>query len=270
MKLVVIVPAILLLVGTIAILGNLSYFAPGTYYDKIDKSATGTVLKDALSKLISSNTKVLSYDQLWDAFWQTDANLVGSGCSGLVDEFSKYCWQKSQQCGNYQQEGQCYNREHFWPKSWWGGSSTIPAYTDLHHIFPTDGYVNGRRANYVLGKVTKVTYQSSNGCKVGTCDAANNYGFSGTCFEPADAFKGEAARVYFYMATRYQSTFTCCDEDGVNGAKIDDWLEKLLKDWNKKFPVSDAEKQRNDRIFTVQGNRNPFTDYPEWVDRIDF
>jgi len=240
------------------------------YYNGINKSLTGKALKDALSKLINSNVKVLSYDELWTAFWQTDANVIGTKCTGIHDEFSEYCWIKSQQCGNYKKEGDCYNREHLWPKSWWGGSTTIPAYTDMFHLYPTDGYVNGRRSDFPFGVVSQISYESSNGCLVGQCTAANNNGFSGNCFGPDDGFKGEAARVYFYMSTRYQNTFTCCDSTGVNKAQLKDWLEIQLKNWHKKFPPDDAEKQRNDRIYSVQGNRNPFVDYPEWVDRIDF
>jgi len=156
------------------------------------------------------------------------------------------------------------------PKSWWGGSESIAAYTDIVHLYPTDGYVNGRRSDFTFGVVGQISYQSSSGCLVGKCDASQNEGFSGNCFEPDDGFKGEAARVYFYMATRYQSSFTCCDEDGVNKAQLKDWLEDLLKSWNRAFPPDAAELQRNDRIYSNQGNRNPFVDYPEWVDRIDF
>src|SRR5699024_7184453 len=80
-----------------------------------------------------------------------------------------------------------------------------PMKADIHHIFPTDGYVNNRRGNYPFGEVNSPTYTSSNGSKVGP----NVYGFSGaysgTVFEPIDEFKGDIARAYFYMATRYEN-----------------------------------------------------------------
>jgi len=237
------------------------------YGDLPSKNLTGQALKTALNQLISSNVKVLSYDQIWKAFDATDeyTNQLDCTADQIEDIYSAKCWTDAQECGNYPQEGDCFNREHFWPKSWWSGSK-IPSYTDIHHIFPADGYVNNQRSNMPLGTVSRssITFNSTNGCLIGACE--NKTGL--TCFEPTDKFKGHAARVYFYMSTRYENVFTCCDEPGVNNADIKPWMETVLREWNRSFPVGVTEKTRNDKIFAIQQNRNPFTDYPHWVEDI--
>ncbi len=102
------------------------------------------------------------------------------------------------QCGNYGGEGDCYNREHSWPKSW--SDEDAPMYSDLFHLYPTDGYVNGRRSNYPFGDVGSASWTSMNGSKVGSCSYP---GYSGTVFEPIYEYKGDFARSYFYMTVRY-------------------------------------------------------------------
>ena len=140
------------------------------------------------------------------------------------------CWTYDvEQCGNYKQEGDCYNREHSWPKSWWGGSSSDDAYTDLHHIFPADGYDNNRRSNYPFGNVIPgtETYETDNGSVLGTCNTFEEG--QTTCWEVTDELKGDLARGYFYMATRYLQDFTCCEETGVDDAKIREWMEFTIR-----------------------------------------
>ncbi len=100
----------------------------------------------------------------------------------------------------YSGEGSCYNREHAFPRSWFGGAVS-PMNTDVHHVFATDGYVNGRRSSYPYGDVASATYTSSNGSKLGAGSSAS--GYTGTVFEPIDEFKGDFARAYLApMATQ--------------------------------------------------------------------
>mmetsp|Transcript_17096 Transcript_17096/g.35733 ORF Transcript_17096/g.35733 Transcript_17096/m.35733 type:complete len:289 (-) Transcript_17096:102-968(-) len=261
--------------GLRGLVGGYNETASGetSYYSSIDTSKGG--LQAQLHTLISPHT-VLSYSQLWGAFAIVDESRFACSPTTINDVYSTYCWTTGsstdggQQCGSYKKEGDCFNREHSWPKSWWGGyDAGQGAQTDLFHIFPTDGYVNGRRSNFPFGLVdiASATYTSTNGAKLGPCSAGQ--GFEGTCFEPADEFKGELARAMFYLATAYMDQFSCCDVDAVNGSRIKLWQETMLRSWHSAHPVSNLELERNEEIYTVyQHNRNPFIDNPTWVDLI--
>jgi hypothetical protein len=134
----------------------------------------------------------------------------------------------------------------------------------LHHIFPTDGYVNGRRSNYAYGEVGSASWTSRNGSKLGTCKTP---GFSGTVFEPIDEYKGDFARALMYMSVRYYT------EDGSWGSsdmtaksEIKPWAIQLLLRWSEQDPVSQKEIDRNNAIYNdYQHNRNPFVDHPEYA-----
>lgn len=243
------------------------------YYASIDSSATDTVLKSQLRDLIFPHT-VYSYGYVWQAFLDIDRYLPTYPCSTnaecIPDIYSSYCWNSTQQCGNYKKEGDCYNREHLWPKSWFGGfEEGCEAETDLFELWPSDGYVNGLRGDLPFGVVdpAKVTYKSTNGCLIGTC--ASSTGYTGKCFEPTNQMKGDLARSYFYLSTAYYEHWTCCDTPAVNGSDIKTWMENILRSWHSNDPVDQDERDRNDDIYANwQHNRNPFIDHPEWVDQI--
>ncbi|MFP4025865.1 MAG: endonuclease [Thiohalospira sp.] len=240
---------------------------PDGYYD----SATGTGynLKTQLHNIIKDHTSI-SYSGVWDAIYTTDVRPDGyvwdmySDVPGGVADY--YYNLGSDQCGNYSGEGSCYNREHSFPKSWFYDAS--PMYTDLFHLYPTDGYVNGKRGNYPFGEVGSVNWESTNGSKLGTC---NYPGYSGTVFEPIDEYKGDFARTYFYMATRYENeinTWTSDMLDGSNDQCFSDWAIEMLIEWHTNDPVSQKEVDRNDAVYDIQANRNPFIDHPEFVAQI--
>ena len=163
----------------------------------------------------------------------------------------------------------CYNREHSLPKNWWGGSETEPMYTDLHHILPTDKESNETRSNYPLGEVSNSpSWTNTAGAKLG-------YGtFNTTVFEPLDEYKGDLARIYFYMVTCYR------DKNFTNsyGAKVFTYSNNiagftstardLFLKWHRDDPVSQRELDRNDGVEGKQGNRNPYVDMPELVEYI--
>lgn len=248
------------------------------YYANIDFSATGDNLRGQLQALISQKS-TLSYDAVWTAFASVDKYLEGYPCSSdlsmIPDIYSNYCWKPVKglatggECGNYHQEGDCYNREHSWPKSWFGGfSAGDGAETDLFELYPSDGYVNGLRGNLPFCDVDRqrITYTSTNGSLIGYCDSTE---YNGKGFEPADYLKGDLARSYFYLATCYWNDWTCCDEPGVNGSSIKEWMESVLRKWHWNDPVSIIEINRNVEIYTNwQHNRNPYIDHPEFVDQI--
>ncbi len=241
---------------------------PSGYYDNA-KGQSSTTLQKALHKIIRGHTKV-SYTQLWTSFQSTDKKPNGKVWDMYSDvpggtpayEFTY----TSDQCGTYSGEGGCYNREHSFPKSWWGGT-TDTMYTDLFHIVPTDGYVNNKRSSYPYGEVGTASWTSTNGCKLGT---SNYPGYSGTVFEPIDAYKGDFARNYFYMATRYLNKIDswAANTDMLDGSGFSSWALNLLLDWNHQDPVSQKELDRNEQVYGIQHNRNPFIDHPEFVQRI--
>jgi endonuclease I len=167
------------------------------------------------------------------------------------------------QCGNYAAEGDCYNREHSFPKSWFDDQP--PMNTDLFHIYPTDGYVNGKRSNYPYGEVNSPAWTSTNTSKLGN----NTFpGYNGTVFEPIDEYKGDFARTYFYMMTRYMDRVSLWESDMLSGGDLSSWARSLLMEWHEDDPVSTKETNRNNAVYDIQDNRNPFIDHPGWVEEI--
>ncbi len=241
---------------------------PAGYYDEA-QNLDGAELKTALKNIID-NHNALSYAGIWTAFYDTDAKPNGK----VWDMYSdvpegtppyEYTF-GSDQCGNYSGEGSCYNREHSFPRSWFDDAN--PMYTDLFHIVPTDGYVNGQRGNYPFGEVGNATWTSQNGSKVGT---SNYPGYNSTVFEPIDEYKGDFARGYFYMATRYEDVITTWSSpmlDGTTFPVFSGWALNLLLEWHAADPVSQKEINRNNAIYTHQNNRNPFIDHPQFVNQI--
>jgi hypothetical protein len=142
---------------------------------------------------------------------------------------------------------------------------------DLFHIYPVDQYVNNMRSNYPYGDVDNPTWTSLNGSKKGPCVTP---GYSGTVFEPRDEYKGDFARTYFYMATRYENVIATWPGYDPIGATIlagnsypafKAWYVTMLIAWNNADPVSQKEIDRNNAIYAIQHNRNPYIDHPEYV-----
>ena len=237
---------------------------PAHYYATTD-GLTGNQLKVALHNIIKGHTSI-SYAQIWNAFWSTDNKgngVVWDMYSDRPDGTPPYTYQLGMdQCGNYNGEGDCYNREHSWPQSWFNNDGT--ARTDLHHIFATDGYVNSKRSNYAFGEVRTASWTSKNGSKLGSCMTS---GFSGTVFEPIDAYKGDFARAILYMSVRYYGEDSGWgSSDMTSKSEIKPWAIDLLLRWNESDPVSQKEMDRNNAIYhDYQHNRNPFVDHPEFA-----
>lgn len=242
---------------------------PTGYYD----SATGSgyTLKTQLYNIIKDHTSVSYTPGVWDAFYTTDVKSNGYVWDMYSDQpggAPAYDYTLGDdQCGNYSGEGSCYNREHSFPKSWF--DDAFPMYTELFHLYPTDGYVNGKRSNYPFGEVGSASWTSTNGSKLGTSDYP---GYSGIVFEPIDEYKGDFARTYFYMATRYENLISSWPGsdmlDGSNEQCFTDWALEMLIEWSINDPVSQKELDRNDAIYAIQHNRNPFIDHPEFVNII--
>jgi endonuclease I len=239
---------------------------PAGYYDNA-LGLNGQPLHQALY-LIIRNHNAQPYP-LWSHFPKTDKKPNGrvwdiySDKPGQTPAY-EYSF-GADQCGSYNSEADCYNHEHAWPQGYFNGAST-PA-SDLHHIFPTDGWVNNKRGNFPYGIVTSAGWTSANGSKLGA-NAAPGAPAS-QAFEPINEYKGDLARAYFYMATRYFSEDSGWDSwEMANKAELTAWAAALLLSWHQQDPVSTKEIARNDSIYKIQNNRNPFIDYPQFADCI--
>ncbi len=236
------------------------------YYDGAYK-LYGTALRSALHNIIKGHT-VVSYASLWTHFQTTDKKTNGKVWDMYSDipggtppyEFTFV----TNQCGNYSVEGDCYNREHSWPQSWFNQVS--PPVSDMFHLFPTDGKVNGIRSNFNYGNVSSPSTTSKNGSKLGP----NTFpGYSGTVFEPITAYKGDLARGHFYMSVRYYAEDAgWATSGGTNKSDLLSWYANLLYSWHILDTVSTKEINRNAAVFGIQKNRNPFIDHPEFAAEI--
>ncbi len=231
---------------------------------------TGQPLQAALHGIIDEHTSV-TYQSIWYYFQSTDKKSDGTVWDIYSDVpygTQNYTYQfTSDQCptGGQPTEGICYVREHSFPRSWFGGDVS-PMWTDIFILYPTDSYVNGKRSNYPYGTVSSPTWTSMNGCKFGPCTAD---GYAGTVFEPIDEYKGDLARTYFYMSTRYYGMDgSWPGSDMTNGAQLKPWALKMMLQWNAQDPVSQKETDRNNAIYHIQSNRNPFIDHPEYANAI--
>jgi len=241
--------------------------APAGYYAAAENKS-GEALRSALHTIIKNHTS-LSYNELWQAFYTTDARPDNGKVWDIYSDRpggtpSYYFTFGNDQCGQYSGEGDCYNREHSVPKSWFNGSA--PMYTDLFHLYPTDGFVNSKRGNLPIGKVTSTNWTSTNGSKVGS---SNISGYSGQVFEPIDSFKGDFARTYFYMAVCYMDKNLGQEsQSNFSGGDLKPWAKTLLLQWAALDPVSQKERSRNNAIWQIQHNRNPFIDHPELAEKV--
>jgi endonuclease I len=252
----------------------------GTYYDTIT-SQVGYSLKTELHNLINGHAGQ-GYSALWTFYENNSLDIYFENDGSILDIYSEnpvsgdsYSFTKvTDQCGNYSGEGSCYNREHTFPKSWFGGK-VEPMNSDVHHIYATDGYVNSKRGGFPYGEVATASFTSTNNSKLGS--STSTLGYNGTVFEPIDEFKGDLARAYFYMATRYENIISSWQNNSVYGDAILDgssnqvfelWQLEMLMRWHTNDPVSQKEIDRNEAAFGHQGNRNPFVDHPEYIENI--
>ena len=159
------------------------------------------------------------------------------------------------------------NREHSFPKSWWGGDNN-EAYTDLFHLYPSESDANMAKSNYPLGEVEDATFD--NGVTRVGYAVSGQGGGAGKVFEPADEYKGDFARTYFYVVTAYQDftwKYTYMAQQG-DYPTLKPWAVDLLLDWHRRDPVSQKEIDRNEAVYKIQGNRNPFIDFAELAEYI--
>lgn len=229
-----------------------SYFSfaqiPAGYYNGTE-GLEGDQLKQALHSIISGHTE-LNYDDLPYVLKQSDEDPANS--NNVILLYTGRSQSKSTFGGGVDD----WNREHVWAKSHGGFSDSKPYGTDAHHIRPTDASVNSSRGN--LDFDNGGSYHSE----------ATLCRYDGDSWEPRDAVKGDVARMMFYMDVRYEGggelNLDLVDYVGTDGTPTFGKISTLLA-WHHADPVDDFERNRNDVVYSFQGNRNPFIDRPEFV-----
>lgn len=239
--------------------------APQGYYRSLEGKKEAE-LKTAVYALIHNFTQVSSYQDLPRYFMQTD----------LYPNSDRWWDMYNTEMTFYAPSFRGLNREHSFPKSWWGGNTDVSAYVDLNHLYPSEAVTNQAKSNYPLGEVDRsqrLTYPTNlsepHTSYVGY-PVAGQGGGSSTVFEPADEYKGDFARTYFYMVTCYQDLtwkykYMVAQETYPT---LTGWAQKLLLQWHRQDPVSQKELDRNDAVYKIQNNRNPFIDHPELAEYI--
>ena len=241
--------------------------APLGYYDDVD-TKSNSELKTALHKIVR-NTVSLGFDSYTAQFWgdvyykRTDWHPAG------------YYWDMYSNEQRVLYNSSIMDREHCMPRSWWQDATSDrygDANSDLLNLYPSDSDANGRKSNNPLGIVGIATYDNGVS-KVGR----NTYGgeYTGTAFEPADEYKGDFARTYFYMVTGYEDYANRWgSSEGMSMLNNEtypvfkEWAVNMLLEWHRNDPVDAKEINRNNEVFSIQYNRNPFIDYPELVEYI--
>lgn len=229
------------------------------YYRALDGKSDAE-LKTAAYNIIHNLTPISDYYDLPDYFEVTD-----------VYPNSRRWWDMYSDIPLYAPSFKGLNREHSLPKSWWGGSTSVQAYTDLNHLYPSEAAANMAKSNYPLGMVDRTSpTKFDNGITTVGFPVAGQGGGAGYVFEPADEYKGDFARTYFYMATCYQDYTWKYKYMLVNGTypTLNQWSVDLLLKWHREDQVSQKELDRNEAVYKFQNNRNPFIDFPELAEYI--
>ncbi len=244
----------------------------GYYTNAVGKS--DEALMTALEGIVYTHTQ-LGYNDLWDCYPTTDMGSDGY----YIDMYSTCKYNHdSYHVSAASDVGQGLNREHSFPKSWFGGE-VYPMYTDLMMIIPTDGFVNQRRSNNPYGVCNgadAITYvnEELGVSMLGKLGKSTYNGYTAKVFEPDDEYKGDFARIYFYMVTCYKSdvqNWPGCDQLDYQDNQykaFSDWSMQMLMEWHRADPVSQKELIRNEGVYEKQGNRNPFVDHPELAEHI--
>lgn len=231
-----------------------SYYS-GNYYNSIDTSLRGDDFRDKLANLITTtHTTYTVYNggsnlALNNVFDKTDKNPNGSGMvlfytGTVVSSFSS--------------SGA--NREHVWPKN--GGkafSAESECGSDAHHLRPCDQTLNSSRGSLSYGEVTDSVVKQG-----GSTSYGNLCYRSGSFFYPGEGYRGATARILMYVQTRWGNKFNLQFVDGAGHSKTIGDFKTLMK-WHLEELPTQEEINRNQAVYEIQGNRNPFIDHPEYA-----
>ena len=239
---------------------------PGNYYQYAQHTKDST-LKNHLGYIICCGKRYRYGSgslKSWDAFFHTDRDTITNEVLDMYSNNHRYF-----DPGHPTASVAGFDIEHMLPKSWWGGDVN-PAYCDIFHLVPGDYSANRSKSNHAPGIPADSTF--NNGSFVTGSGSA--YGLQ-KVFCPADEYKGDFARAYFYIATCYGDSlqWISSGEPGMamtneGWQEFQPWLRDLLVAWHRMDPVSEKELDRAIEVNKIQGNRNPFIDYPELVEYI--
>jgi len=227
------------------------------YYATTD-GLTGASLKTELNYIIRGHRQ-MSYGCVWTAL--AEVHKDKNNDDNLIEFYTRRSVSRLRRdCGLRDEDR--WNREHLWPKSKGFPKQGQDAYTDIHHLVPSDKSVNGARSNR--------DFMNGGTPEKECCLCKQGDDFT---WEAPDSVKGQIARMMFYMDVRYDGD----DGTGVGDLELVDrgtakenhlgYLSDLLK-WHCQFPVTDEEIERNDLVESWQGNRNPFIDNPDFVESV--
>jgi hypothetical protein len=211
-------------------------------------------LIDSLQKIISKNQNVLGYDGARKVMFGKLFLEQVAGAWTVTDVYCEHTFTNHElHIGpGMIPDGNVVNTEHTWPQSRFTGRFPKEMQkSDLHHLFPTDNEMNSHRSSLRFGDVKSPIEKLK--CPIAQL-GTNEHGE--VVFEAPSHHKGNVARAIFYFATRYQM-------------KLSPDEEAALRKWNDLDPADEEELSRNDEIQKVQGNRNPFVDFPDLLKRID-
>lgn len=231
--------------GSIVVpLSGTKKFAEPLYLSTQGKS--GEPLKTALNAITKVGYTSLGYNVARDRMYGNIDNVGGDVECVYTGRIATFNTRSGATSNNF-------NCEHTWPQSKFAEAN--PMVSDINHLFSTDEAANGKRSNFPFGVVVTSSW-SVGGSKFGS-------GYGGqTVFEPRDVHKGDCARAMLYFITAYPQNY------GSFWAESP-YQEAAFRDWNKRFPPTAKSKARNNGVQQYQGNRNPFIDHPEFVDRIN-
>lgn len=246
----------------ISVLCGFSAFGdvPTGYYDRLE-GLSGAALKKAAKNIAKNHTAISYGDDTWEVFKTSDTRYVNNQLVWWDMYSSNLVAVSSGHSG--------LNIEHSVANSWWGGTKN-DAYKDLYHLNPSNADANNRKSNYPLGEVASLTW--NNGVTFVGKPASGTCGGATYVYEPADEYKGDFARVFFYMFTIYDDISWKKDWDWMYDTSSDlilkPWAYELLLKWAKEDPVSQKEIDRNEAVYKAQKNRNPFIDNPSLAEHI--
>lgn len=239
---------------------------PGFYYEEA-QGQQGEVLKSKLGAIIHCGVRYKygsGNKKTWDGFFHTDRDTTTHQVMDMYSDNIRYFNPQKPTASVLELD-----IEHMFPKSWWGGDVN-EAYCDLFHLVPADYSANRSKSNHAPGVPTDTTFWNGSFAT----GSGSEYGLQ-KVFCPADEYKGDFARAYFYIATCYGDSLQWQLSGDAGKAMTNEhwqefqpWLRDLLVSWHRMDPVSDKEKQRAIEVNKIQGNRNPYIDYPELVEYI--